>query len=281
MNLILLKQTFKINRKILFCISGLIAFFLIIMGIAFKIAISNNSNNNSSSDNSNSIGAIDISKIDDIKHQNSSMLVYMICSMFPMLFSILIMVYIIITSNSLIANQVDKGSMAYTLSTPISRKEISLTQTFYFVFAILFINLIMMCSSFISLGIVGETSSKQIAQISVISLGSFLFNVALSSILFMFSCTFNTSGKSFAFGAGFAILCYVFFMLGYMSEQGSIASLEWLKIFQYLSLNSLFIPLEVKDLNSNIIYQFIILILIAIIGYGIGNFTFSKRDLPL
>ncbi|WP_125704239.1 ABC-2 transporter permease [Lacticaseibacillus daqingensis] len=49
---------------------------------------------------------------------------------------ILPVVYIIITANSLVASQVDRGSMAYTLSTPIRRTKVIATQALYMIGAI-------------------------------------------------------------------------------------------------------------------------------------------------
>ncbi|MCL2287530.1 MAG: ABC-2 transporter permease [Firmicutes bacterium] len=49
---------------------------------------------------------------------------------------ILVLIYLIITANSLIANQVDRGSMAYILSTPIKRTTVVVTKAVYFVTAL-------------------------------------------------------------------------------------------------------------------------------------------------
>ncbi|MCL2527327.1 MAG: hypothetical protein FWE42_02820 [Defluviitaleaceae bacterium] len=46
------------------------------------------------------------------------------------------LIYLIITANSLIASQVDRGSMAYILSTPIKRTTVVLTQAIYLVLAL-------------------------------------------------------------------------------------------------------------------------------------------------
>ena len=42
-------------------------------------------------------------------------------------------IYIIITANKLVAAQVDNGSMAYTLSTPIKRSKVIATQALYLI----------------------------------------------------------------------------------------------------------------------------------------------------
>lgn len=50
--------------------------------------------------------------------------------------TILVLIYLIITANSLVANQVDRGSMAYILSTPIKRTTVIVTKAVYFVIAL-------------------------------------------------------------------------------------------------------------------------------------------------
>ena len=45
-------------------------------------------------------------------------------------------VYIIMTANSLIASQVDRGSMAYLLSTPTKRSTVVITQAVYLIVAL-------------------------------------------------------------------------------------------------------------------------------------------------
>ena len=50
---------------------------------------------------------------------------------------ILTLIYVIITSNALVCSHVDRGSMAYILSTPIKRTTVVITQAIYFVIALL------------------------------------------------------------------------------------------------------------------------------------------------
>lgn len=57
-------------------------------------------------------------------------------SFYAMVGIVLPLIYIIITANSLIASQVDRGSMAYTLSTPIKRTTVVATQAIYLILAI-------------------------------------------------------------------------------------------------------------------------------------------------
>jgi len=55
---------------------------------------------------------------------------------YAMLGLIMPLVYVVITANSLIASQIDRGSMAYTLSTPITRLKVVFTQATYLVIAL-------------------------------------------------------------------------------------------------------------------------------------------------
>ena len=56
---------------------------------------------------------------------------------YAMLGLIMPLVYVIITANTLIALQIDRGSMAYTLSTPVTRLQVVFTQAVYLIVALL------------------------------------------------------------------------------------------------------------------------------------------------
>ena len=45
-------------------------------------------------------------------------------------------IYVLVTSNSLISNQVDRGSMAYILSNPVKRSALVFSQASYFVLSL-------------------------------------------------------------------------------------------------------------------------------------------------
>ena len=62
----------------------------------------------------------------------------LMASGFYAMFALIIpLVYVVITANSLIAAQIDRGSMVYTLSTPITRVKVAVTQAMYLIIAIL------------------------------------------------------------------------------------------------------------------------------------------------
>lgn len=93
-------------------------------------------------------------------------------SFYSMIAIIIILVFIIITANSLIAGEVDRGSMAYTLSTPIKRTSVIFTKATYLISSLFFMILIFTISGIVSVqikyqliwGVSYTTDIKEIAK---------------------------------------------------------------------------------------------------------------------
>ena len=86
---------------------------------------------------------------------------------------ILLLIYIIITANSLIVSQVDRGSMAYTLSTPVKRTTVVVTQMTYLLTALFTMILITTISGFISIqafhgGVFGDSYTDDVKAASTV-----------------------------------------------------------------------------------------------------------------
>lgn len=183
---------------------------------------------------------------------------------------ILPVIFIIMTANSLIASQVDRGSMAYLLSTPTKRSTVVRTQAFYLITSLLAMFSIVTVVGILTIQI--NDLDVNISDFLLLNLGYFLLMFATSGISFLFSCVFNLTKNSLAFGAGIPLTFFLFHMMSSMS-----GTLEKLK---YISLNSLF------DTNAilygdNYLIQFITLGIVGIILYLIGMRIFQRKDLPL
>ena len=105
-----------------------------------------------------------------------------------------------------------------------------------------------------------------------LNLGIFLLMFAISGIAFMFSCIFNLTKNSLAFGAGIPIACLILQIMSQASKD-----LEFLK---YLSLNTLFDPSEITG-GGTFLPQFIIMAVLGIATYLVGIKVFKEKDLPL
>lgn len=117
------------------------------------------------------------------------------------------LIYAISIGNKLVASEVDKGTMSFTLNTPITRLQIVLTKAFYFVLSI---------GAMIGIvSVVGVVFDKifsvgvDYAVFFKLVLGYFLYSFAISGICFGASCWFNKSAHSMLVGAGLPIVFVV------------------------------------------------------------------------
>lgn len=102
------------------------------------------------------------------------------------------MVYSIMVGNRMIAEKIDKGSMAGFLSTPTTRLQLTLTSAVYFI-----LSLVVMWGVASVVGIAAANISQPDAldtdTFLLMNLGAFLYHLAISSICFCSSCIFNSS----------------------------------------------------------------------------------------
>ncbi|MCL2062529.1 MAG: ABC transporter permease [Firmicutes bacterium] len=192
-------------------------------------------------------------------------------TMFAMLLG---MIYVIITANKLIAAQIDNGSMAVLMSRPVKRNQVSVTQAVY-----LFGSIAAMFSVVMGVGlaVIGATGLNiAIGGFMLLNLGIVLFFLSISGISFLASCLFNVSSKSLLMGAGIPVLFFLFNMLAGFSGMA-----EFMELFKYLSLNTLFSVSDIMAYSTNLIWQFIILFAVGAGCYTAGIWYFKKKDLPL
>ena len=106
----------------------------------------------------------------------------------------------------------------------------------------------------------------------MLNLGAFLLMFAISGVSFMFSCIFNLSKNSLAFGAGIPLAFFIFNIMATTDD-----SLSW---FKYLSLNTLF-DTDAIIAGEGYLVQFIVLAILGVVLYAVGIRVFKEKDLPL
>ncbi|MCR8657700.1 ABC transporter permease [Paenibacillus endoradicis] len=185
---------------------------------------------------------------------------------------ILPIIFIVMTANSLIAAQVDRGSMAYLLSTPIKRSTIVMTQACYLILAVLIMCLLATSVGITAIHIFQADLVFNMNDYLMLNLGLFLLMFTISSISFFFSCLFNLSKNSLALGSGIPL---VFFLFQLMSTVDS--SLENLK---YITINALFDTNAILE-GKGYALQFFILPIVGIVLYTVSIKVFKEKDLPL
>lgn len=185
---------------------------------------------------------------------------------------ILPLIFVIMTANSLIASQVDRGSMAYLLSTPIKRSVVVRTQAIYLISSLVAMFLIITIIGVLAIQTFQGDVDLNISDFIMLNVGLLLLMFTTSSISFLSSCIFNLTKNSLAFGAGIPLAFFLFELMGKVDS-----SLEG---FKYLSLNSLFDTDAIIN-DGNYLIQFILLGVVGIVLYLIGIRIFKQKDLPL
>lgn len=187
---------------------------------------------------------------------------------------ILFGIYTIITSNKLIVNQVDKGSMAYILSTPIKRSTVAITQMCFMILSLLLMFSIMSISHIgAAIYAAGSISAADVGTILELNLGLFALSLAFSGICFLCSSLFNLSKYATGLGGGFVGIMLLFSFLGLFG--GNLGQLANFSIAQLFDITS------ILQGTSVFIWKLAILAIGGIIAYTAGIALFTKRDLPL
>lgn len=193
---------------------------------------------------------------------------------YSMLPGLITAVYVIVTANKLIAAQVDKGTMAYILSTPAKRSKVAATQAAFFSGSLLLMVSASAVTHIITHNIgLGSITGSDIQTILLINLGLFVLDLALSGICYLASCVFNLSKNVIAVGGGLIGAFHLFSIMPMFGE-----SFHWMRNF---TLVTLFDISSVLAKSSDFILKFLILAAIGILTYIIGSAAFAKRDLRL
>lgn len=262
----LFKQNIKSNYKIFFIFIAVLTMYLSIIMSMFDPNTQDKINQLMSTMPKGMISAMGMTSSDGSLVSFLGTYYYgFIIVVFPMIFEIII-------ANKLVSKQVDKGSMAYLLSTPNKRSKIIFTQLIYLLTSITLLILFV----FILGLILSNSMFKDKLDVKVflfMNLGALFLHYAISGISFLSSCLFNDTKNSLAFGAGIPIAFFLIQMIANAGEK--FADLKYITIF------TLFDPKEIVSSNSNVVLYFSVLVIISIVLYTLSIFIFNKRDLPL
>lgn len=198
-------------------------------------------------------------------------------------------VYSILTANSLVAQQVESGSLAFTLSAPIKRKTIIISKALYMVFAITSMYLLLFIFSLIAreigiaIGGVDFIESLKVQDLLLYTLGSYLVSLAISGICFLSSSVFNKTKYAIGVGGGISVFFLVSSILGlFGSEVMPLAlRIDSMNFFNFLTIIRLFDVQSILDGTTTFYFLLIPLIVISVVTYVVGCVVFTKKDLPL
>ena len=192
--------------------------------------------------------------------------------LYGFIFVVFPMVYIVIMTSRLVTRYMDKGSMAYLLSTPNTRFSLIFTQAFLLCVNILFMVVFVtgLCTG-ISEGLF--PNELEIAKFLLLNFGLFCLLFFLASVCFCFACIFNESRFATGAGSAFIIGTYIIQMISQIDTK--------FEFFKFFTPFTLFDPTSLADTDTGAIISVFVLLGLGIIIFGVGMKIFCKKDMSL
>lgn len=179
---------------------------------------------------------------------------------------------IILLTNRLVTRYIDRGSMAYLLATPNTRKKIITTQAIFLsatiAFLVIFATVLIIIVSALSF-----PNMLDIKNLLLLNIGLFGLLLFISSICFFGACWFNESKLAMGLGGGAII---AFLLLQMLSQVGK--TFAFLKYFTPLTL---FDTKGIITGDTNSYLLFIILYIAAFLVFYIAIKKFCRKDLSI
>lgn len=181
-------------------------------------------------------------------------------------------IFIVFTANSLVASQVDKGTMAYILSNPIKREKVIVTQI---IFLVTTISALIAYSALvvIVMSAIMWPGMLDVWNYILLNLVTIVLLISIGSICFLFSAIFNSS--KYSVGASTAVVT-VFIMANMLRS-----------VSEELSFLKIFTPISVMDTNRILTdsgYSYIVIASFAIFSavmFTLSVIVFKKKDLAI
>lgn len=175
----------------------------------------------------------------------------------------------ILFANVFITSEVDKGTLAITLNTPITRLKVLLSKALVYVVLLTSISLFVAALGTLSPLIYGV--GFEFGKWWVINALWLLYSFAIGGIVFAIGCWFNKSRYALGLSAGILGAFFIFNML---------AGIESFEFCKYFTLQTLFNMSAIIN-GESVVWQMIALPIIGIPFYLIGIIKFLKKDLPI
>ncbi|WP_028041909.1 ABC transporter permease subunit [Candidatus Stoquefichus massiliensis] len=192
--------------------------------------------------------------------------------LYGFILTVIPLIYTIIMCHRLMARYIDKGSMAYLLTTPHTRTQIMATELMVLLSGVI---LLIVYSVVLILGcsIVMFSESLNIGKFFVMNIGLLGIHMLFACICFLTTCCFNETKLSIGIGAGIGIGSLLIQMLSQVSDK-----IDFLK---YMTPLTLFNAKGLQVYDQQAVFNTVILFVLAV-GCIIATYIiFKNRDLPL
>lgn len=181
---------------------------------------------------------------------------------------ILVIILTIGWAASALAGEIEKGTIEFLLSQPISRLKIFLGKYLSGVLALIFFVLFSVYSPIPLAKLFGV--SFQGANYTSMAIIGFLFGLAIFSLNMFFSAVFSDKGKVYSAGAGIILIMYVVKIIANLKQ--SWDGIKYLSFFHYFDYNAALLNNKIDLLNV------FVFVGITIFFFSLGLVAFLKRD---
>lgn len=192
---------------------------------------------------------------------------------YGLIYLILLSIYSVMITTQLIARLVDRGSMAFLLSSPTSRVKVGLTQAAVVISGLVIIMVITILGGFSGTAWLVNDVTLNTANFIYVNVMGFLLFFVVSGYSFLFSCFFNDEKRALSTSATLTLLFYVLDLVGKMSDK--------LDFLRHFTIFSLFNAQDIAYGTEHILYKGIGLGVSGVILFILGIIIFRKKDLSI
>ncbi|QRV01647.1 ABC transporter permease subunit [Arcanobacterium phocisimile] len=180
-------------------------------------------------------------------------------------------IYSIVVGNRLLADKIDRGTMAGFLSTPITRREITVTSALYFISSIALMWLVIGGAG-LAFAHYKQPGELDVSAFISLNIGIFTYHILIAGICFAASGIFNMSRYSLLVGAGLSVSFFIMSMFAQLSD-----SFEWMRKLTPVTLFDTDAIIDGATPTANLIG----LGLGGLVLFIVGIVWFDRKDLPL
>ncbi|HET7657027.1 MAG TPA: ABC transporter permease [Bacillales bacterium] len=259
---------FKSNQKSIFGYAiGTVFYMWMVIWIYPSLAKSNGMNELLQSLPSNML------RVFSLQHGIQKLSDYLAAEFYGLLFLIIMSIYSVTTATQLVARLIDRGSMAYVLSTPTSRVRTAFTQALLLVSGLMMISIFATAGGIVGTHLISSDAKLDAGLFIRMNLVGFLLFFVISGYCFLFSCIFNDEKRALGISA---VLTTVFFAVHLIGKMSS--NVDWMLNYTVFSA---FDPQKISSGNADLFWPIFGLSGAGIVLYVMSIVIFKKKDLPL
>lgn len=182
------------------------------------------------------------------------------------------LVGILILANRLVVRYVDRGSMAYLLAAPHSRKQMIATQIVMLVFTTVLM-VIFATAIIILVSALSFPNTLDIQALLLLNVGLLGLLLCMGSLCFLASCIFNDARMANGLGGGFIIVSILLQMIGQVGDKFSF--LKYCTPLTLFDVSGILAGRQDAYILCGILY------ITSAVLFFIASKIFCNRDLPI